>query len=158
MNLLILEPKFRFKAWMPYSCILDPEKYRFSSFLQNLWSIFKSHALFQGLQGQFIAGLIHCESIPRGSIHCRVESLQVRFIAGRFIAGLIHRRVDSSQNYVNCKLDWNVIFFWLDIQNWVRFVVKTFSLPLGATEKVVLLKFTWLKCMIFGLNMKTGFI
>jgi hypothetical protein len=59
----------------------------------------------------FCLKTVHRSTILRGSIHCKVESPQGRFIVvksswvdlsqgqsqGRFIAGSIHRRVDSSQ-------------------------------------------------------------
>jgi hypothetical protein len=48
--------------------------------------------------------------------------------------------------------------FWLDIQNWVRFVVKTFLSLLGASRKLVLLKSPLMECVIYGLNIKNGFI
>jgi hypothetical protein len=52
----------------------------------------------------------------------------------QFVTGSIHRRVMSTENFFE--------IFCLNIQNCVRLVVKTFSLSLGATGKLVLLKST----------------
>jgi hypothetical protein len=58
----------------------------------------------------FRAGLVWCIAAP---IHLRVDSSWVDLSQGRFIAGSICYRVNSSQSYVNWKLDWNVkVLVW----------------------------------------------
>jgi hypothetical protein len=79
---------------------------------------------------------IYRSTIHRGSIH----------------RGSIHRRVMSTENL---NETWNFLAGHT-IQGF--FVVKTFSSPLCTTWKQFLLKSTWLKCIIFGLNMETVFI
>jgi hypothetical protein len=97
-------------------------------------------------------------TIYRGSIHCKANSWWVDLSQGRFYAGSIHCRLDSSgvdSSVVNssqvrfiaefCQLKtWlKGESFWLDIPNWVCFVLETFSSPLGYTttslENVVFL-------------------
>jgi hypothetical protein len=83
------------------------------------------------------------------SIHRMVDSSQGWIVSsqGQFIARSIHSRFNLSQGRFIaelCQLKTLLkrVNFCLDIQNWVLFVVKTFSSPLGATEKLVLLKST----------------
>jgi hypothetical protein len=79
----------------------------------------------------------------------RVDSSQGQFIAGRFIARSIHRRVIWTENLIET---WNFLSVHTKLGS---FCCKNFFV---ATGKLVLVKSTWLKCIIFGLNMKTGFI
>jgi hypothetical protein len=117
----------------------------------------KEWGLVRFIAARFIAGRFTVGRFIARSIHRRVNSSQ-----GWFLAESIPRRVDSLQGWIIAELcqlkTWlKREIIWLDIQNWFRFVVKTFSSPLGATEKLVILKSTRLKCIIFGLNTKTGF-
>jgi hypothetical protein len=66
--------------------------------------------------------------------------------------GLVHRKVDPSQSYVNWKFDWNVNIFGCTYKTGFVLLQKLFRRRLCASGKLVLLKSTWLKCIIFGLN------
>jgi hypothetical protein len=94
------------------------------------------HRKVDSSQGRFIARSIHRKvdssqlDSSQGwliagrniavSIHCRVDSSQGRFIVGRSMLGRFIGELCQLKTWLKREI------FWLDIQNRVRFVVKTF--------------------------------
>jgi hypothetical protein len=161
------------KFTLRYFSIQNMSKKVFVSFLFKIKTRVLSGFCIRFITARFIAGQIIAgwfivdwfltRSIHRRSIRHRntssshsVDSSRVNLSwldssQGRFIAGLIHRRINVSQGWFNadlCLKTWlKRESFLLDTQNWVQFVVKTFALPL-----------VLLKCKMFSLNIKTGLV